>query len=234
MSQPSVVTGGYVETFIPPVVSIPTVTLPFTETWTVADALNTLSGDFPWAQVSGGLLGWSINGGTARLATASGVSQVGYLNQDTGTDDVAVTATVSLYATGTNTLSAGPLVRMPGTGVFTGYCAALRYTAGTLNFVLLRFLAGAQIQLGSVTVTPHTGMTWGVSAQGNRIRASFDNLVLIDVIDGAIPSGRYVGLQGFNDGTGAVAIDTLAVASSTARARVPGAFLSLTPLAGVG
>lgn len=211
------------------------ITLPFTETWaTGGDATGTLDGDFIWNDFIG-THQWQRASDRARLFGATGVTQGGYLNRNCGTDDVAVTLTYAVWTPGTNTLVAGPMVRMTGTPVFTGYCAALIYGDGTTNVVLYRFLAGGQTAIApAVTVTPHAGMTVGVSALGNRIRASFDGAVRIDLTDGGIPSGRYVGLQGFNNGTGDVQVETLAASQARAAlAKTPLEFLTLRPLTGV-
>lgn len=233
-----VITGGYVTGFRPDKTTAPAITLPFTETWdTGGDAAGTLDGDFLWNDFIG-TSQWQRASDRARLFGATSVAQGGYLNQDCGTDDVAVTLTYPVYTVGTNTLSAGPMVRMPGTANFTGYCAAVVSTGGTQTLILFRFLAGVQAQIGAVPVTSHANMTVGVSAYGNRIRALFDGLVRIDTasIPGfvdAIPSGRFVGLQGFNNGTGDVAVDNLA-ATNSAPHRVPVTeLLGLSPFVGV-
>lgn len=230
-----VLSGGFIRANVPRVaIAALPVTLPFTETWTVSDAANTLTGDFPWVQGSGGTFGWHVDTGTARLNSSSAIAQWGYLNQDTGTDDVAVTLTYPTYTPGTNTVSVGPLVRMPGTGTFTGYCTVVLTTASVSTLTLYRFLAGGQVQLGSsALITPHAGMTAGVSALANRIRATFDGLVRIDVSDPGIPSGHYVGLQGFINGTSDVKVDTLAVTSSVPHRLIRRHFYGLAPMAGV-
>ena len=229
-----VITGGYISGFRPEPVATPTVTVPFTETWTGADNPNALDGDFLWNDFIG-THQWSRVSNTARLFGATSVAQGGYLNNNCGTDDVAVTLTYPVYSPGTNTLSAGPLVRMSGTVNFTGYCATVVSSGGASNLMLLRFLAGVQTQLPagqpiSIPVTPHAGMTVGVSALGSRIRAQFDGNTRIDLIDGGIPAGHYVGLQGFNDGTGDVVVDNLVARSSAARAVVPLEMLTLQPM----
>src|ERR1051325_8815520 len=183
--------------------------LPFTGALAVADASGTLTGDHPWIDFIG-THGWSVVSGTARLFGTSGIAQGGYLALDTGTDDVAVTLSYPLWSPGTNTLSVGPIVRMPGINVFTGYCAVAFHDVTGSFLVLFRFLNSGQTALGaSVPIAPHNGMTVGVSALSNRIRASFDGLTLIDLTDIGIPSGHFVGLQGFNNGTSEVKVDTL-------------------------
>lgn len=231
-----VITGGFITAFRPDRgAAVAIGPPPFMETWTVSDALHTLSGDFPWVDITPPQ-NWQVFGQRARLATASGAAQAGYLNRDAGTDDLAVTLGYPAYTPGTGVLSAGPMVRLPGIAVFTGYCATV-LTVATSTLVLFRFLAGGQVQLGpSIPVTPHPNMTVGVSALGNRIRASFDGSVRIDVTDVGIPSGHFVGLQGFSSGDGAVVVDDLAVRSATARAPLPAEWLTvhpMTPLAGV-
>src|SRR5512144_882692 len=83
----------------------PTITLPFTATRTVPNALGTRAGDFAWVDFIGDHQ-WQIASGQARLVTSSGVAQGGYLNRDAGTDDVAAVLTYPNYTPGTNTLSA--------------------------------------------------------------------------------------------------------------------------------
>lgn len=228
-------TGGLIRAtpglHVAPAVTTP---LPATETWTVSDAAHTLSGDFTWVQGSSGTFGWHVDTGTARLNSSSGVAQWGYLDNDWGSDDLMVTCIFPTYTPGTNTISVGPLVRMPGTTTFTGYCPVV-LTAGVSVLRLYRFLAGGQVQLGSdVSVTPHSNMTVGVNALGNRIRAYFDGLVRIDRTDVGIPAGHYVGLQGFINGTSDVTVDTFAITSAAARHPVPVAeLLGLSPFAGV-
>jgi hypothetical protein len=235
MPASRVLTGGFIQAFRPDRLAAPSpITLPFTETWTVANASATLSGDFPWVPVTGGPFGWRVSNGRAELVTTSAIAQAAYLNRDTGTDDVAVMVTYPFWTPGTNTLVVGPMVRMSA-GLYTGYCARLLTQGGVTTFELVRFLAGSGTPLGqAIPVTPHAAMTVSVSAVGNRIRARFDGLPLHDLFDGGIPSGHFVGLQGFNNGTGGAGVDDLAATVPvTVNAALLTDLLTLAPMAGV-
>lgn len=233
-SRSRVISGGFIRAGQPSRLAVTVATPPpATEAWTVSDAANTLTGNFPWVKGSGGTFGWHVDTGTARLNSSAAIAQWGYLDNDWGTDDLMVTLTYAGYTPGTNVVSVGPLVRMPGTVNFTGYGPVILTSGGVSSLLLYRFLNGANVALANgVAVTPHSNMTVSVNARANRIRAYFDGLVRIDVTDVGIPAGHYVGLQGFINGTSDVSVDNLDIRFSATR-HVPIQELMSLSLAGV-
>lgn len=218
-----------------PLLPPPPTTFPVTETWTVSNAPGTLNGDHAWVDYIG-THGWGVVSQAAQLENAGGISQGGRLAIDLGVDDYVVYVTVPEFTVtgGTGILSGGPCVRMQGTTALTFYALAFTSTNGVGALNLFRFLSGTQITLQSVPLTPIAGQRLGLRVKGTLLVGYVDGIPRIVQTDTQIPTGRYVGIQGFSNTAGfRIRLDTLTVLAS----RAPGFGLltlrTLMPMTGL-
>ena len=213
----------------------PTLTLPVTEPWAVADSPGTLNGTYSWVQFVGGT-GWSIRLQGAELTGQLSNTQAARLNGNLGTSNFRATVVYDAWSpAGSGVLAGGPAVRMQPDGSFTYYTAPLVNVGGPTQLYLFAFVAGAQYTLGGpVSVTPHTGMTVSLAANGSAITAVFDGTTLLTApADPRIPTGAFGGIQGVASGANLVRFGSWN-GSAIVHPHLPPEWLGLGALLGVG
>lgn len=207
--------------------------LPVSETWTVADAPNSLTGDHGWTPYLG-TNQWGIVSGAAQLENSGGLTQAGRMNWDMESSDYQVTATIAEFAhPGTGVLVGGLAARMQGDASFTFYALVGLANGGTKYLVLYSFVGGVQTTLGIETMTATAPFTLTLRLVGSSLKAYLDGVLAFDVTDTAIPTGRFVGVEGYSNSAGnRVRVTSLNGQAPPLTVR-RGHFYSMTPLTGV-